>query len=41
VGAVVLPYRALIERAFGNVEILFDDRHYRVYRAIHRPRRLR
>lgn len=41
VGAVVLPYRAIIERVFGNVEILFDDRHYRVYRAIHMPRRLR
>ncbi|MBO9360969.1 MAG: class I SAM-dependent methyltransferase [Thermoflexus sp.] len=41
VGAVVLPYRALIEQAFGNVEILFDNRRYRVYRAIHRPRRLR
>ncbi|MER3469286.1 MAG: 16S rRNA methyltransferase, partial [Thermoflexus sp.] len=39
VGAVVLPYRAIIERVFGNVEVLFDDRHYRVYRAVHRPRR--
>ncbi len=41
VGAVVLPYHSIIERAFGNVEILFDDRHYRVYRAIHMPRRFR
>lgn len=39
VGAVVLPYRAIIERVFGSVEVLFDDRHYRVYRAVHRPRR--
>lgn len=41
VGAVVLPYRTIIERVFGNVEVLFDDRHYRVYRAVHTPRRLR
>ncbi|MDW8064434.1 MAG: methyltransferase [Anaerolineae bacterium] len=41
VGAVVLPYRTIIEQVFGNVEILFDDHHYRVYRAVHKPRRLR